>query len=128
MPLRDTARFLWQYLLVALTWLLALPRVLLRLLLGFVSLILTVILLVLLVEVFWVSPRNLAYRYASPTLQGQSDPCSVQSKNPTALATFDNSEDALERSLKGQAGLECMLQFHMVPTLTSQPHATWYNK
>ena len=127
MPLRDTARFLWQYLLVALTWLLALPRFLLRSLLGFVSLILTVILLVLLVEVFWVSPRNLAYRYASPTLQGQSDPCSVQSKNPTALATFDNSEDALQRSLKGQAGLECMLQFHMVPTLTSQPHATWYN-
>ena len=123
MSLQGAAYLIWQYLLVALAWLSALPKFLLKLFLGLVSLALVLVLFVLLVEVFWVSPRNLAYRYASFSPQNQSGPCSIQSKNPTALANSGNSEDALQLSAKGQAGLECMLQYHVVPT---EPNSIWY--
>jgi hypothetical protein len=93
--------------------------------LFFLSVFLTIALAVILVEIFWVSPRDVAYRYVAPPLTDQPPTlCNTQLNNPTILATYENSEDKIQQAAKGQAGLECMLQYHVVP---SQPNSTWYN-
>jgi hypothetical protein len=116
---------IWRYLLVALPWLLALPRFLLKSALFFVSVFLTIALAVVLVEVFWVTPRNVAYRYVAPALADQpATLCNKQWSDPISLAAHENSEDKVQQDTNGAAGLECMLQYHVVP---SEPNSTWYN-
>jgi hypothetical protein len=113
-----------RYFLAALAWLFILPRSLLKLFMVLISVVLTIALAVILIELFCVSPRNVAYRYAAPTPQDQSGPCAEQSKHPVLLATYDNSEDAADKASKGKTGFECMLQYHVVPT---DPSAPWFN-
>ena len=113
----------WRILLVLLGLVMSFPRLLLKSFLVFVSIILTVAFSIFLVEVLWVSPRDIAYRYVSPGSTNAPNACAWQQNNPTALASFANSEDKAQRSGKGQAGLECMLQYHVVPSL---PNDTWY--
>jgi hypothetical protein len=125
MDFRPYLRGIWKYFLVALAVLLALPRFLLKSSLFLVSVLLTIALAVILVEVFCVSPRNIAYRYVAPTPADQPPTlCNKQWSNPTVLATHENSEDKVQQDTKGKAGLECMLQYHVVP---SQPNSVWYN-
>jgi hypothetical protein len=113
-----------RYLLVFLGWVIHLPRFLLKYFLKFVAVVLTIILAVILIEILWVSPRNIAYRHVSPFSSNHPNACDAQRKNPTILATYDNSEDKAQLSRKGEAGLECMLQYHVVPSLAD---SNWYN-
>src|ERR1700682_2481802 len=116
-------RFAWICLLVLFGWTIGLPRLLLRISLGLFSLLLTIILAVFLIEVLWVSPRDIAYRYVSPAATNHPNACDWQQNNPSMLATYDHSGDKAQRAGKGQAGLECMLQYHVVP---SEPASLWY--
>jgi hypothetical protein len=111
-------------LLAVLAWIIGLPRLLLKAWLILFSLLLTIAVLVFLVEVLWVSPRNIAYRYVAPDATNHPNACDWQQNNPSILATYRNSEDSAQRAGKGQAGLECMLQYHVVP---SEPSSLWYN-
>jgi len=113
----------WLIFLVLLGLVMSLPRFLLKSFLVFVSIVLTVAFAIFLVEVLWVSPRDIAYRYVAPGSTNAPNACAWQQNNPTALANFANSENKAQRSGKGQAGLECMLQYHVVPSL---PNDTWY--
>ena len=113
----------WLIFLVLLGWVISLPRLLLKSFLVLISLGLTLVFAIFLIEVLWVSPRDIAYRYVSPDPASPPNACAWQQNHPTALATFANSEDKAQRSGKGQAGLECMLQYHVVPSL---PNDTWY--
>jgi pimeloyl-ACP methyl ester carboxylesterase len=113
-----------RYLLVFLIWLIHVPRFLLKSFLVVVAAVLTIILGVALVEMLWVSPRNIAYRYVSPASSKHPNACDAQRTNSTILARFDNSEDKAQLSHKGEAGLECMLQYHAVPTLADPK---WYD-
>jgi hypothetical protein len=105
-------------LLALLVWLWFVPRLLLKVFLGVLSLGLTLVFLVFLVEVFWVSPRNVAYRYVAPLPLDDAGPCGEQLVNPLALANHHNNEEEAHLSKDG-AGLECMLQFHVVPSVAS---------
>ena len=109
--------------LALLRWVIVLPRLLLKFFLILVSIILTVAFAIFLVQVLWISPRDIAYRYVPPGPTNAPNACTWQQNNPTALANFDNSEDKAQLAGKGQAGLECMLQYHVVPSL---PNDTWY--
>jgi hypothetical protein len=109
--------------LVLLGLMMGLPRLLLKSFLVFVSVVLTVAFAIFLVEVLWVSPRDIAYRYVAPGSTNAPNACAWQQNNPTALANFANSENKAQRSGRGQAGLECMLQYHVVPSL---PNDIWY--
>ncbi len=113
----------WLAILFLLGVVIRLPRLLLKSFLVFVSIILTAALAIFLIQALWVSPRDIAYRYVSPDATNPPNACSWQQNNPTTLADFANSEDKAQRAGKGQAGLECMLQYHVVPSL---PNDTWY--
>ena len=113
----------WPILLIPLRWLIGLPRLLLKSFLVFVSIILTLAFAIFLIQVLWISPRDIAYRYVSPDSASPSNACAWQQNSPTVLADFANSEDKAQLSGKGQAGLECMLQYHVVPT---RPNEVWY--
>lgn len=117
-------RFIGVCLLVLFGWAMGLPRLLLKAWLVLFSLLLTVILVIFLIEVFWVSPRDIAYRYVSPAATSHPNACDWQQNNPSILAAYDNSEDKAQRAGKGEAGLECMLQYHVVPSV---PASLWYN-
>jgi hypothetical protein len=122
--LRTLLRKAYFSLLVLLGWAIGLPRLLLKAWLVLFSLLLTIIFVVFLIEVFWVSPRDIAYRYVSPAATNHPNACDWQQNDPSILATYNNSEDKAQRSRKGEAGLECMLQYHVVPAL---PASVWYN-
>jgi hypothetical protein len=118
-------RFVGVCLLVAFGWAMGLPRLLLRAWLALFGVLLTIALLVFLIEATWVSPRNIAYRYVSPEETSHPNACDLQQNNPLLLATYKNSEDDAQRALgRDKTGLECMLQYHVVP---SQPTPLWYN-
>ena len=121
--LRIALRKAWLIVLVLLRLVIGLPRLLLKSFLVFVGIVLTIALAIFLIEALWVSPRDIAYRYVSPDATSPPNACAWQQHNPTALANFANSEDKAQLSGKGQAGLECMLQYHVVPSL---PNDTWY--
>jgi hypothetical protein len=122
--LRTLLRKIYYALLILLGWVFALPRLLLKTWLVLFSVLLTVILAVFLIEVLWVSPRDIAYRYVSPASPNHPNACDAQRNDPSILATYANSEDDAQRSRKGEAGLECMLQYHVVPPV---PGSIWYN-
>jgi hypothetical protein len=118
-------RVAWVCLLVAFGWAIGLPRLLLKGWLYLFSLLLTIILAIFLIEVLWVSPRDVAYRYVSPAAANHPNACDWQQNNPLLLATSNNSEDEAQRALgRDKTGLECMLQYHVVP---SDPESVWYN-
>src|SRR5258708_33599452 len=118
-------RFAWVCLLVAFGWAIGLPRLLLKGWLYLFSLLLTIALAIFLIEVLWVSPRDVASRYVSPAAANHPNACDRQQNNPLALATYNNSEDEAQRALgRDKTGLECMLQYHVVP---SDPGSVWYN-
>ncbi len=118
-------RLAWVCLLVVFGWASGLPRLLLKGWLYLFSLLLTIVLVIFLIEVFWVSPRDVAYRYVSPAAASHPNACDRQQNNPLMLATYDNSEDEAQRKLgRDKTGLECMLQYHVVP---SEPGSVWYN-
>src|SRR5258708_1286323 len=70
------------FLLILLRGLGIMPRVLLKFFLVFVSLLLTVVLAIACIEVFWVSPRDIAYRYVAPNAADPSNACQRQSQKP----------------------------------------------
>src|SRR5258708_6831915 len=118
-------RFAWVCLLVAFGWAIGLPRLLLKGWLYLFSLLLTIVLAIFLIEVLWVSPRDVAYRYVSPAAANHPNACDRQQNNPLLLATYKNSENEAQRALgRDKTGLECMLQYHVVP---SEPVSVWYN-
>src|ERR1700690_3124189 len=121
---RTAVVFLLGWILILLGWASVLPRFLLKSWLVLFSLLLTIVLAILLVEILWVSPRDIAYRYVSPADPNHPNACDAQQRNPSILAAYENSEDKVQLAHKGEAGLECMLQYHVVPSL---PTPTWYN-
>src|ERR1700682_5090160 len=92
-------RFAWICLLVLFGWTIGLPRLLLRISLGLFSLLLTIILAVFLIEVLWVSPRDIAYRYVSPAATNHPNACDRQQNNPLLLATYKNIENEAQNAL-----------------------------
>jgi hypothetical protein len=64
--LLNALRKAWLIFFVLLGLVMGLPRILLKSFLIFVSIVLTVAFAIFLVEVLWVSPRDIAYRYVSP--------------------------------------------------------------
>jgi hypothetical protein len=90
-----------------------LPRLLLRIATaGFAALLLFVTAIAA-VQMLWVSPRDVAYRFATPGVQGGA--CERQARDPGLLAAWANSEDDTRAGLKYDPGLECMLQHHTLP-------------
>src|ERR1700692_3899765 len=118
-------RFAGVCLLVVFGWTMGLPRLLLKGWLYLFSLLLTIALAIFLIEVFWVSPRDVAYRSVSPAAANHPNACDRQQNNPLLLATYKNSENEAQKALgRDKTGLECMLQYHVVP---SEPASVWYN-
>jgi hypothetical protein len=94
------------------------PKAIIRLLVWFLVFLALIALGVALVETLAISPRDIAYRYASPG----SSACDIQARNPGLLAAFGNSEDKVRAADAKQGGFECMLQYHSVPVT---PDQTW---
>ena len=117
-------RKIWWGLLIVIGMLARLPRLLLSAFLVVVSIGLTVVFVVAGVEILWVSPRDLAYRYDSPAPHDRANACDDQQRQPELLAVHANSEENAERATHHKSGFECMLQFHSVPVQANQ---TWYN-
>lgn len=109
---------------MALSGLTLLPRFLLKSFFVVISIVLTLAAAVVSVQIFWVSPRDVAYRYVSPAPHDNPNACDNQRGRPQLLAVNANSENSAELKIHKQAGLECMLQFHSVPVEANQ---TWYN-
>lgn len=101
-----------------------LPKFLLKFYLVAISITLTLVLAIISVQVFWVSPRDIAYRYVSPAPHDGRNACDMQRDKPEILAQYANSENDAQRETRKQAGLECMLQFHSVPVRATP---TWFN-
>jgi hypothetical protein len=116
-------RKIWWGLLIVLGAMTRLPRILLKTFLVVISIVLTIVFAVAGVEILWVSPRDIAYRYVSPAPHDRLNACDDQQRQPELLAVHANSEESAERETHKKAGLECMLQFHSVPV---QPNQTWY--
>jgi hypothetical protein len=93
--------------------LLFIPRILLGSATAVLGVVFLVALAVALVQTLWISPRDVAYRFAIPGVARGA--CERQARDPALLAAFDNSEDQARSKAKSDPGFECMLQRHAVP-------------